>query len=309
MTMIMTPTFHIGYQKTATTFLQEKVFSNRDIFYLPWGNQPPEAIEEFVLVHPKRYSPEKIHAALSEKIEEHEGKVPIISHEDLSGYPIYGRYYADQVSKRIHSAFPNAKIIIGIREQYSMLASQYFQYVRQGGTRKFNEMVYVDVGRIGFRPTIRFDHFEYDLMFEIYTKLFGGKNVLILPIELLRIDPDKYFLMLDEFLGVSDKYERPVDVVLPRRSVLAMRIERLANNIVRPPIELPEKYAYYPMTYRAKNRILRVIDDVIAKSGVLSSKGGALEGDIRKYIPGYYNKSNSNLSKMINMDLVQLGYE
>lgn len=46
------PLIHIGYHKTATTFLQEELFTDTERFVTPWGPQAGQAIEHFVLEHP-----------------------------------------------------------------------------------------------------------------------------------------------------------------------------------------------------------------------------------------------------------------
>ena len=46
------PLIHIGYHKTATTFLQQELFADDRTFQAPWKPQSAEAIEHFVLTHP-----------------------------------------------------------------------------------------------------------------------------------------------------------------------------------------------------------------------------------------------------------------
>ena len=52
------PLVHIGYHKTATSFLQSNIFSNQTYFSQPWGKQPAKAVEWFILNHHERFSPE-----------------------------------------------------------------------------------------------------------------------------------------------------------------------------------------------------------------------------------------------------------
>ncbi|MGB5311120.1 MAG: hypothetical protein WBN38_03550, partial [Polyangiales bacterium] len=52
------PLLHLGYHKTATTWLQNAVFSDEDLgFISPWGAQAGIAVDEFVLANPFRFNP------------------------------------------------------------------------------------------------------------------------------------------------------------------------------------------------------------------------------------------------------------
>ena len=54
-----------------------------------------------------------------------EAKVPVISHERLSGYPHSGGHDSKEIAHRLAAVFPNAKVVIVIREQKSMILSNY----------------------------------------------------------------------------------------------------------------------------------------------------------------------------------------
>lgn len=115
---------HVGLQKTGTTFLQEKVFKKLDVNYI-------------------RYLDEKIYNGSLD-----ENKPLLLSNEDLSGYPhcVY-RKDADvsrwRIARNLSVLFPNAKIILGLREESSWLRSLYREAVRQGlvlGFQDFKNM-------------------------------------------------------------------------------------------------------------------------------------------------------------------------
>lgn len=106
---------HIGVHKTGTTFLQECVFPNiknilyyykpRDVYSVPaWGNEYPILVsdEEFCKSMPDRRS------KLSELI-------------------------------KLKKHFPDAKIIVGIREYESWMRSTYAQTIKTGWTHTFEQ--------------------------------------------------------------------------------------------------------------------------------------------------------------------------
>ena len=92
---------HVGLHKTATTFLQEEVFPKL------------QGIKYYNLIKAKNRQ-----ALLLAAIES-EGKI-LISDEDLSGSPLVFGSKADERKKMaytLHKLIPDAKIIVGIRNE------------------------------------------------------------------------------------------------------------------------------------------------------------------------------------------------
>lgn len=109
---------HLGFSKTGTTFLQKKIFNNlEDINYL--------------------YHPYNI---LEMCIEEN--RTNLLSGERFSVSHPHFVDFCDRyvVLDYLHKLFPEARIIIGFREESSWLKSCYNQYVKaQGGDITFEE--------------------------------------------------------------------------------------------------------------------------------------------------------------------------
>ena len=61
------------------------------------------------------------------------GFIPVLSHERLAGNFMSGCWDNDILAKRLSLLFPEAKILLCIREQRSILYSIYQQYVKEGG--------------------------------------------------------------------------------------------------------------------------------------------------------------------------------
>jgi len=105
---------HVGLHKTGTTFFQNQIF-----------NKIPNAK---LIRRPNFTTPLQ------------KNKMNIISSEALSGAP-YVRSNAKIrfiIADRLKSCFPDAKIIIGIREKKSWLKSLYSQFIRNGGIYDFD---------------------------------------------------------------------------------------------------------------------------------------------------------------------------
>ncbi len=303
--MTQRPLIHIGYQKTASTFLQKKIFADETVFVRPWGAHPAPAIEHFVLQHPQKFDAN----AIRDDFGTYQDRIPVISHEDLSGYPIKGWYYAETVAARLKKTFPDARVLICCREQVSMIVSQYFQYIRQGGTDTLERLIDDTDMRIGRRPVIRKEHFEYDLMHGIFSQHFPDDQLLMLPHELLAQQPDVYFAKINGLLGTTLTPPEQKKAVHQKRSGAAAQVERVFNKFVDHPGNLPADYKDYPLAMRAQNRLVRYIDDFTKK---YTNLGQRFEKKVERIatdsIGTYYSGSNARLAALLDCDLSALGY-
>lgn len=302
------PVIHIGYHKTATSFLQKQVFFDPRHFCLPWGKQAGQSIEHFVLEHAERFDPDQVRRDFLDKVDAGDGRVPVISHEGLSGNPINGLYYLDRVAERLHRTFPEARIVIGIREQRALLVSLYYQHVRQGGSKHVEGFLPAPRGRTGFRPTVRLDHFEYDLTHALFRRFWSAEDILVMPMELLMQDAQAY---LQRLFGAVGRGAAPDDIRMERvnekRLEITMRTERLLNRFIETPNPRPATFGEYPASYRFKSHLLSAMDRLAPLRGI-----GSEERRIKRYIydrvGDHFAASNRALSEATGLDLEALGY-
>lgn len=300
----MAPLIHVGYQKTASTFLQHTVFSNEEIFFTPWNILSAEAIDHFVLRHPQRFNPSLIRNELKAP----EGLIPVVSHENLLGYPIFGRYHAQPAARRIAETFPDAKILVCIREQRSILLSNYIQYIRQGGNLKLHNMLTNNRERPGYRPLLRLDHFEYDLTYSILREFFDDSQILMLPYELLRADHQAFMKKLGDFAGADLSALRPAKAVHVRPGATAVRLEHFLNGIIKNPSPLPEHYKDYPIAVRARTKLVKWVDALSKNTPLNKNFFKSLEQEIESHVDNYFDISNARTSNLTGFDLSAYGY-
>jgi hypothetical protein len=127
---------HIGYHKTGTNWLQRRFFSDPETGYRWLGKRPAShPVRSFVRDRPFEFDPPAVRAALDPLLAEAEeaGLLPVISLERLSGSALSGGYDSREIAERLHLVFPDARILVAVREQRSMLVSTYKGYVQQGG--------------------------------------------------------------------------------------------------------------------------------------------------------------------------------
>ncbi len=187
---------HIGYHKTASTWLQLHVFPNLrglrcgEPLLRQLGANLATASDELLFAS-------AFHASLRQ-LERLPGGPLLLSDEGISGSLWDGYGSGPKNAERLHRVLPRAKILIVVRRQDEMLRSIHGQYVNEGGTRPLRDFI---AGRDleGSRFSLR--HLEYDHLVVRYVELFGRERVWVAPYECLRAHPDRFLDDLCEFLG------------------------------------------------------------------------------------------------------------
>mgnify|MGYP005842726797 CR=1 FL=1 len=190
---------HIGYHKTATSWLQNVIFDDPACGYQSILSFP-EIQDLLVLPNALDFDKDYARHEISKHIQSvgQEGMVPVITSERLSGNPHSGGYDSLELAFRLHATLPHSKVLIVIREQTSMILSSYKQHIRMGGRCSLRG--YLKQARFAGRiPLFQYKHFEYDRLLGAYLRLFGDSKVLIIPHELLVLNPDAFITKLNEF--------------------------------------------------------------------------------------------------------------
>lgn len=299
---------HIGYHKTGTTWLQDHIFSNAAKgFVSPWTVFTGEAIEYFVIKNCFKFNPEEARTAFEAACGNTMPLVPVISHEDLNGYPVLARYYGPEVARRLQATFPDARVLIVVREQRSMLLSLYRQYIRQDGEWPIEDFIGDGKEKPGFAPICRPDHLEYHYLINLYRDLFGKANVLVLPFESLVRDSRSFEAQIHEFAGSGGK----ADAALAPANVgwlgATLALRRQINKFCR---KRPQAAGWdqWPLYYRGVYKLCDAVDRVIPRRWHRAFEE-PLKKKIADRVKGYYGPSNRELSAVMGINLKDLGYE
>ncbi len=109
---------HIGYQKSASTLLQRSVFATHADIHLV----EPKALTRRIVFHDDNdLDIEAIRGLARDGLDD--ARVNLYSDEGLSGWGFHFNYA--RLARRLHAIFPDAKIIIIIRNQIGFLESLY----------------------------------------------------------------------------------------------------------------------------------------------------------------------------------------
>ena len=124
--------FHIGYPRTGTTFLQSSIFKQcEDQIFFEKSKVP------FFYKWKKEFKNSIYKDVSSAKVK---NKIFLDTEEEFSGDMFKDNY---QFPSHIYDINKNAKIIITVRSQYSILPSIYSLFIKKGGKLDFDEYLHL----------------------------------------------------------------------------------------------------------------------------------------------------------------------
>jgi Sulfotransferase family len=299
---------HIGYPKAASTWLQNVIFSDETSgFFAPWGLPSGEATEQFVIANAFKFSAETARQAFAAGLAEAERRnlVPVISQETLIGSQIRGCYWGKDVADRLAATFPNAKILMIIREQKATILSSYREHIKMGETTPLDRFIGAYDRKPGFGPPCQLDYLEYDRTIAYYHNLFGAENVLILPFELLKHNLQDFGQKILHFVGLDTQpnYCRSAENVGCKGATLELR--RQLNFFCQGGDFSGKKP---PITWRLAQKISAASDRLIPQS-----QHDRAEAKFKQFIAetvgDLFRESNQKTSQAIGIDLKFWGYD
>lgn len=300
------PLIHIGYHKTATTWMQAHLFQPEHGFRMLADHS--EIFARVVQPHGLLFDPAQMRALIAERSTGlPEGHVPVVSSEILSGHPFYGGQMSDTYARRLHAIAPEAQILVTIRAQEKILPSVYMQYLLRGGTLPYDRFFAgTDIpGFFGFRP----EHFEYHRLIALYQSLFGAENVFIQTQESLQADMDAACATLASFAGTT-AYEGLSEAARNTRGAsypeYAVPVLRRVNHLRRSPVN---PYPALPLD-PTPDTLFRAIGYVLRRSpfSTLFKGKRPVSGYVKQQFSGRFSASNSQLADMSAHPLDLSGY-
>lgn len=227
----MSVVIHVGYSKTATRWLQASFFP-KVTSHKFFGDK--YAKKYFVEVDVLDFDPIDVRRHL-----EMEQGIIFSSEFFLTNSNYYHWAYGAKFivnAHKIHSVFPDAKIVVFIRRQQSMLCSAYTQYVKGGGTYSFKKYYSLNT-HCG--NGLMVNYLQYDRIIAYYDSLFGVDNVYVYMFEEFKEDPKKFITKMARDLDITvdtDKISYKVVNVGPRRYI--MKLLRVVNLFSKPRVEM-----------------------------------------------------------------------
>ena len=307
----------IGYHKTGNSWLDHHLFQNPSSGFIWWLTN--QSCTKLIFgPHPLDFDLKKSQEELQKLIPSPlDDKVPVLAMERLSGNLYFGGYDNKEIADRLIDLFPNARILIVIREQKQIILSTYNEYVRASGPCSLKNLVTEQI--FPYRsPKFSLDHFAYHRLINYYIKLFGKSNVLVLTYEQFRSDPKSFVSQILAFNEINDNpafvetlpYDARINPSLSWISTILM--QKLNPLIMRR--STTNRSPLLPLNIRSVQlvRLLQNLKKIfpldIFEPWNLAIKQ-RLMAEITEVIGDRYQESNAITSELIGIDLSQYNYD
>ncbi|HIE15612.1 MAG TPA: hypothetical protein EYP69_01675 [Bacteroidales bacterium] len=293
---------HIGYPKTASSWLQNQLFIRISNYRI---NSSSQIKEDFILQNSLTIN----YKTLKDKYTAFE-KPFLISHELLVGGMIHmggiNGILTREFANRLYTVFPDAQIILFVRNQPDMIASAYNQYLRGGGNYSINKYLYQN----NFKAFNKyfffsFDYLKFDITIDFYKKLFGKDKVFVFLYEEFKENP-KIFIEnliktfnLDVDLSAIDFTPQNTSF---RRGLIP--IIKFSNILFRRAVV----YKFNLFNFNRLHKKVKSVSDKLNKFPIFGSIKTSKELLGKKnyeFIWDYYKKSNSELIKKHNLHKIE----
>lgn len=336
---------YVGPHRSGSTFLQTYIFPNIENVYVPFRHDPMfnYRIQSEMDAHPMYVDIPALRKELDKRLEHVEDKNVVISDEEYFGD--YGHYNSDgnYIIEPFHNhqyraqflaqLYPEAKIILSPRRQDHWVQSAYMHFVQNYATISIDEFLYrtsdADKKPYAFHsrlPGVNYQRLHWLKYIENYGSLFGPKNVLVVPQDMVARDLNLAINRLVGFMGVTPYYPESAPQPGLSLSNRALHLLLLLSPFVSYPGHrigfIPAKpFSLKLKKMRAKKDskllwalagISRRIDlywflgNVVDRFGY--KRPDVLGPEKRKMILDYYREHNIAFAKAIDLDLQKYGY-
>lgn len=300
---------HIGYHKAASTVLQDQLFAQSSSPFLVPAEARHMLVHRFVVPEPMTFDADSARAHFAALLDAAamQGKTAVLSHERFSGYPPSGGFDASIIAGRLHRTFPQARILVVVREQLANIASMYSQYVTDGGDLSLRDYLATPEPYLKRVPCFQDEFYCYHRLLNLYRQKFGAERVLCLPFELMIARPDEFIGQIFDFTG-HPRQQVALHRQNGKRAASFQLVQRMMNRHFSGNELLQRRRS-------APNRIHRQFGTLsrYLSPGLTAWADRWLERrmiqQIKARFEGRFSESNAILSRMIDRDLGEFGYQ
>lgn len=278
------PIIHIGFSKTATTWFQEFYFPKvKNVHYINKRNT-----NKFL------FDNEPYDESLS-----NENRF-LFSSEGISGPVGYSVLNEDQWklnAQRIAKLFPNAEIVVFIRNQIDMISSIYSQYLRNGGN--YSASKYFFSANNYFKKSF----LEYHYLIDHYIQTFG--KIHIFSYEDFANEPYRFIQEFERRVGLESDMDYNLLKTIQNPGINANNVLliRFLNLFINTPTIPKFHIASIPQAVGIRNRLLKKTKE----KGLLGekTKNVFLKPDEITFLKRYYANSNSILLNEHGLEFIK----
>lgn len=294
---------HVGFPKTATTTLQNNLFCNLqdfDIIGQPFSRDNIEMqriVQSITDCESMEYKHENVCGQFGPFLTDR-SKLLISEEAFSTGSSLSGRVDRMEIAFRLAKLFPDAKILIVLREQKSIIKSVYLQRLKidPNFNLGFNEWFCKNIAE-SHKENI-FQYFFFDKFICLYENFFDLKNVKVLLFEQFLHEQNFFFAEIFDFLGIDDE----------ERKALKNLVDGKHNNQTVTERQLKLRAIHKRFPFFSKLIPVWAKRKLIAKANDGKKVLVDLTKEQAEYIDRLYAKSNSELHFELGLNVEKYGY-
>jgi len=304
------PIIHIGYPKTASTWFQKAFYPHLKSPRYIGRDAIKAALADWNALD---FDPAQFRKTLGLG----KNEAGLISEEGLCGYLHnggVGGMVSMVLAEQLKAAYPDARIVLFIRSQPSILVAAYAQYVRSGGTRSARRYFFPKDYLIGpnastyKQPRFDVDFFHYSRLIDLYEGLFGKDKVHVFLFEQFAKGGVDFLRDYAERLGLDVDWDAvSVERKLKSYSFSLMQVARASNLLTARSVLDKSSVVHVPGWYDARRQILETVN----RTGLFGGSP-ALEALVGKptadWLRDHYVDDNRALAKSHGLPLAEHGY-
>lgn len=285
---------HIGYPKTATTWLQDIFFPNlTNSLFVSWKEANRLILNTDCLAYNSLdFQDTLVGRSKDSLLISSEFFSTAINFGYNSGYISYG------ISHKLKATFPDATIIIFIRRQQSLIVSAYQQYIKNGGTFRFRRWLYSG-------EVFSFEHLLYDNLISHYISLFGREQVKVYLYEEFKADNHGFLEKFCSELGLEVDWNKVV--FTPTNRGLrrgCMPLLKLVNYFYKKPVGRKRFLCHIPGMTTVGRGVIKYLNPLPVFGRYLSEEDFLKQKDL-EYIKNFYAEHNHRLAKYFDIDVLR----
>lgn len=276
---------HIGYPKTATTWLQDIFFPNvKNFRFVNWREANRLILNSDCFAFNPKNVKDELHIAGCNLLISSEFFSTAINSGFNYGYFSYG------ISHKLNRAFPDATIIIFIRRQQSLIPSAYQQYVKNGGTYSFKRWFYSG-------EVFNFEHLIYSRLIEHYINHFGEKQVKVFLFEDFRRNNRKFMENFCQQFGMVVDWDK-IDFNPTNRGLrlLILPMLKVLNHFYKKPVGRKRFICHIPGLTAVGRGVIKYLNPMPIFGRYLNEDDFLRKKDL-EYIKNFYSQHNRELLK------------
>ena len=303
------PLVHIGFPKALSSWMQKSLFKPEQGFL----NVLDSLHTTIGLIDPAPFSFDEslcirfIEEALK-NYPDRNNLVPVCSAEALIGNPYCGGYNAKQNADRVKQLFPEARILLIVREQRQLMRSLYKTMVVWGMPHSIKRLL--NPTDTSMAPQFNLDFMRFDLATAYYQQIFGPENVLVLPYEAFIQEPRDFTHRILQHANctATAAFEKLPwgKRVNKNQPLINLYLQRLENIMLSTPFNYAGPFA--STEERGRQRIKRSKNNPLPEF-----THNWFEDDFRQIVSeafaGKFASSNHRLQELTGLDLGAYGYE